>query len=101
MSCKTLQESISDTTVESQCEEPLQVFRIAAHTVMSRIGRMNPSVWTVNTAVPSSVAVEVLSQSYRRPQVNPTVESNPAESSAAVKQESHVTEVTEEQFVLS
>ena len=29
MICKTLQESISDTTVESQCEEPLQVFRIA------------------------------------------------------------------------
>ena len=40
-----------------------------------------------------STAVQVLSQSYKRPQVNPTVDSNPCESSAAVKQEAHVAEV--------
>ena len=62
MSCKTLQESISDTTVESQCEEPLQVFRIAAQPVMSRIGGMNPSLCmdgqlerTVRRSHPSTV----------------------------------------------
>ena len=49
MSCKTLQESISDTTVESQCEEPLQAFRIAAHPIMSRIGGVNPSVRKANS----------------------------------------------------
>ena len=55
---------------------------------------MEQETYIESTAVPSSAAVEVLSQSYRRPQVNPTVESNPAESSAAVKQESHVTDVS-------
>ena len=49
MSCKTLQESISDTTVESQCEEPLQAFRIAAQPVMSKIGGVSPSVRTANS----------------------------------------------------
>ena len=49
MSCKTLHKSISDTTVESQCEEPLQAFRIAAHPIMSRIGGVNPSVRTANS----------------------------------------------------
>ena len=52
MSCKTLQETISSTTVKSQCEESLQAFRIAAQPVTSRIGEVNGGIRRVLHPVP-------------------------------------------------